>query len=582
MKEFKMLLSYAKGNVAKYIFSMIAVIIGTFCSLLVPIIIRYSIDNIIGNELNSDFEVLGVIIGKSLIKAGIIILLLTLIRGIFVFYKGKWSAEASESIAKSLRDKLYYQIQNVKFSFFNNHDTGDLIQRSTSDIETIRRFLAVQLVEVGNIVFMLIIISYLMLNLDFKMTIVALSLTPFIMMFSIFFFIKVKEYFKISDESEGKLSTVLQENISGVRVVKAFGQQKKEIEKFKKVNDDYYEKTYSLIKMFAMYWSVSDILCYMQVVLVLFFGTVGAVNGEISLGTVVAFISYESLLLWPVRQFGRVLSDLGKALVAVERINEILIDELDDNGEGIKPEIKGTIEFENVSFAYDGENNVLNDISFKLEKGESLGIIGPTGSGKTSLVHLIARLYDVSSGEIRIDGINVNDINKKWLRSKIDLVLQEPFLYTKTIKDNIKISNMEYTMNEVIDAAKTSAVHSNIIEFDKGYKTLVGEKGVSLSGGQRQRVAIARNVINHNPILIFDDSLSAVDTETDRMIRKQLGDKMSDVSTIIISHRISSIMNCDKILVIENGRVSDLDTHLNLIKNSELYNKIWSIQNSAS
>lgn len=582
MKEFKMLMSYAKGNVLKYMFSMIAVIIGTFCSLLVPIIIRYSIDNVIGSEGSDGFEILDIFVKDSLLRAGIIILLLTLIRAIFVFYKGKWSAEASESIAKNLRDKLYKQIQNVKFSFFNNHETGDLIQRSTSDIETIRRFLAVQLVEVGNVVFMLVIISYLMLNLDFKMTIVALSLTPLIMMFSVFFFIKVKEYFKISDESEGELSTVLQENITGVRVVKAFGQQRQEIEKFKKVNDAYYEKTYSLIKMFAMYWSVSDILCYFQVVLVLFFGTIAAVNGEISLGTLVAFISYESLLLWPVRQFGRVLSDLGKALVAVERINEILVEELDENGEGIKPEVRGEIEFKNVSFAYEGTNNVLKDISFKIEKGMTLGIIGPTGSGKTSLIHLIARLYESSSGDILIDGVNIRDINKKWLRSNIDLVLQEPFLYTKTIKENIKISNKDYTMDDVIEAAKMSAVHLNIIEFDKGYKTLVGEKGVSLSGGQRQRVAIARNVINHNPILIFDDSLSAVDTETDRLIRKQLKDKMSDVSTIIISHRISSIMDCDKILVLENGEISGFDTHANLVETNKLYKNIWNIQNSAS
>ncbi|MGB3368952.1 MAG: ABC transporter ATP-binding protein, partial [Acidaminobacteraceae bacterium] len=355
-----------------------------------------------------------------------------------------------------------------------------------------------------------------------------------------------------------------------------------EIEKFEKDNDEYYEKTYGLIKMFAMYWSISDILCYFQVVLVLFFGTIGAVNGDISLGTLVAFISYESLLLWPVRQFGRVLSDLGKALVAVERINEILVEELDEDGEGIKSEVCGEIEFKNVSFAYDGKKDVLKDISFKIDKGMSFGIIGPTGSGKTSLIHLIARLYESTSGNILIDGVNIKEINKKWLRSKIDLVLQEPFLYTKTIKENIKISNENYTMHDVIEAAKTSAVHSNIIGFDKGYKTLVGEKGVSLSGGQRQRVAIARNVINHNPILIFDDSLSAVDTETDRLIRKQLKEKMSDVSTIIISHRISSIMDCDKILVLENGEISGLDTHSNLIKTNELYKNIWNIQNSAS
>ncbi len=582
MKEFKILMSYAKGNILKYLFSMIAVIIATLCSLLVPIIIRYSIDNVIGSEGSEGFGFLDLLIKDSLNKAGIIILLLTIIRAVFVFYKGKWSAEASESIAKKLRDKLYTHIQNVKFSFFNKHDTGDLIQRSTSDVETIRRFLSIQLVEVGNVVFMLVIICYLMLSLDFKMTIVALSLTPLIMIFSIFFFIKVKEYFKVSDEAEGELSTVLQENITGVRVVKAFGQQKKEIDKFKIVNDNYYDKTYDLIKMFAMYWSISDIFCYLQVVLVLFFGTISAVSGEISLGTLVAFISYESLLLWPVRQFGRVLSDLGKALVSVSRIDEILREELDDDEKGIRPEIEGQIEFKNVSFAYNDSNYVLKDIAFTIEKGMSVGIIGPTGSGKTSLIHLIARLFECSKGEILIDGINIRDINKKHLRSKIDLVLQEPFLYTKTIKDNIKIVNDNYSMSDVIEAAKTSAVHSNIIEFEKGYKTLVGEKGVSLSGGQRQRVAIARNVINQNPIIIFDDSLSAVDTETDKLIRKRLKNKMSDATTIIVSHRISSIMECDKILVLQNGEISGFDTHEKLVESNRLYKNIWNIQNSAS
>lgn len=580
MNEFKKLIAFAKGNRTKYFYAIAAVIISTFCSLVIPIIIKYSIDNIIGDTSNGQYNFLSVILNDNLLMAGLAIITLTIFRGIFIFYKGKWSAQASESIAEGLRNKMYEHIQNVKFSFFNNHETGDLIQRATSDIETIRRFLAVQLVEVGNVIFMLIIISFLMLSMDTKMTLVALSMSPFILIFSIVFFIKIKEYFKVSDEAEGELSTVLQENITGVRVVKAFGKQKKEIEKFKEVNDSYYNKTYKLIKMFAMYWSVSDVLCYFQVILVLVFGTVYAVRGDITLGTVVAFTSYEGLLLWPIRQFGRVLSDLGKALVSVERLDEILTEELDDLGEGITPNVSGKIEFKNVSFSYDGSNEVLKNVSFKIDKGQSLGILGPTGSGKSTLVYLLTRLYDSTEGEILVDGININEINKKWLRNNVGLVLQEPFLYAKTVKDNIRISDLNLSMNEVEEAARISSIHTSITEFDKGYETMVGEKGVSLSGGQRQRIAIARNVIKDSPILIFDDSLSAVDTETDRMIRHQLSSKLGETTTIIISHRISSIMNCDKILILEDGAMTGFGRHAELLSSNELYKNIWNIQNS--
>ena len=546
----------------------------------IPIIIKFPIDSIIGEEPYGNLQWFGEGVNGSLIYACYAIIFMALIHGLFLFIKGKAASYASENVIMNMKNDLYNHIQHLPYRYFSHMDSGDLIQRSTSDIETIRRFLAVQFVEVVKVIVMLVAVTYLMLSLSVKLTIVGLILVPVIIAFTFFYFLKVKKRFKKADESEAELSTVLKENLSGVRVVKAFNREKTEIEKFDQKNQRYSKDIYLLIKELAVFWSVSDLLCYTQASLVVLFGVKYAYQGELTIGIIVAFITYETMLMWPVRQLGRVLTDFGKASVSLKRINEIFDETVDqEDHTGIKPEIKGDIAFKNVKFAFD-QDIVLKDLSFTINKGETIGILGSTGSGKSTIIKLISRLYDYDDGSITIDGIELKKINKKWIRRHLGLVLQEPFLFAKAIKDNIRLGNHEATQQSIEEVTNIAAIHDNILAFDEGYDTLVGEKGVSLSGGQKQRIAIARSLIKNSPIIIFDDSLSAVDTETDNKIRRALKNRSEQLTTIIISHRINTLKETDKILVLDQGKIVDTGIHEDLIKKEGFYRKIWKIQSN--
>lgn len=574
--------TYTKGYRKVYLLSTLTVLGATIFSLLNPLIIKYTVDIIIQNSNLSDsfFEKsMDFLIGRSLINACILIIFIAIFQGSCTYFKGKLSSIASEGMAKTIKDKLYTQLQNVKYSYFNDIETGDLLQRCTSDVETIRKFLAIQLVEVVNIILMITIIFFTLINLNLKLSIIVLSIVPLMFVFSLYFFTVVKKHFKVSDEAEAKLSTILQENIHGVRVVKAFASEDLEIKKFQHSNKHYSDVTYKLIQLFAYYWPVSSFFSFIQMGLVLFLGIKWAVSGTITIGTVIAFGMYVWQLEFPVRNLGRVLSDFGKAAISFERIEEILDSETDFNGEKNlkKPQIKGKIVFQDVKFSY-SDKPVLNGISFNLDIGETLGILGPTGSGKSSLIHLITRLYDYDHGSIKIDGVELKEIDKKWIRKNIGLVLQETFLFAKNVKENIGITKKILDDRDIFDAAKTASIHEGILNFKEGYNTQVGEKGVSLSGGQKQRIAIARTIINNHKILIFDDSLSAVDIETDASIRQELKKKHDSSTTIIISHRISSIMDSDKIMILEDGKITDYGTHNELKNRDGLYKRILKIQ----
>lgn len=578
-----------KGNRLLYIGAIICIAMGTFFSILNPLVIKVTIDSIIGGR---GFEVplwlkdiLEEIIQNrdmmsGLILAALTLIVLTAVRGFFLYFKGKWSATAAERIAKQLRDEIYNHLQHLPYEYHVKAKTGDLIQRCTSDIEQIRMFLAVQLVEIGRAVFILSIASIIMFNLHIKLTLIAMAVIPFIIAYSYFFYKEVKKTFKDADEADGRMSTTLQENLTGVRVVRAFARQSYELEKFDKKNTEYRDKQYRVLKYLAWFWSVSDFMSMLQIGAVLILGVYWTVLGEISLGILVVFISYEGMLLWPLRQLGRILTDMGKMQVAINRIKEILDETIEFEGvEGLKPVIEGNIKFKNVFFAYEGEQNVLNNITFDIKKGQTAAILGPTGSGKSSLVHLLARLYDCQSGSIEIDGYDIKDIDKKWLRKQVGLVLQEPFLFARTIKENISFANIDSDDAEIFEAANNASIHNVIQEFDKGYDTLVGERGVSLSGGQKQRLAIARTIIRDCPILIFDDSLSAVDTETDARIRNALKERSKDITTLIISHRINTLSTADIILVLEDGEITQQGTHQELIQEEGMYKRVWKMQN---
>lgn len=589
MKELKTILKFMKGNKLIYLIGMIFVVLSQMATIVSPLIFRTTLDSIIGDDLiQSDFvrEVVGFLGGRVFLREhlwiiGIIIILVALVRGGFLFLKSLLSSKSAENTIKSIRDALYDHIQRLPYEYHVKAETGDLIQRCTSDIETIRRFLSVQFVEVAGSLFMILFVAAVMLNLNLKLALVSMISLPIIFTFAFVFFTKVKKVFKEVDEADGALSTVLQENLTGIRVVKAFARQKFEIEKFDKKNKDYRDKTYNLMKLLAAYWGFSDFICFSQIGIVLAFGSLWAVRGQITLGTFVAFTSYVNMLVWPTRQLARTLTDMGKAIVSIRRINEIFqepIEVLEENH--LKPEIKGNISFESVYFGYKKDRPVLEDISFSIKAGETVAIVGPTGSGKSSLIYLLARLYDYDKGSIKIDGIELKSIDKLWIRRNIGIVLQEPFLFAKTIKDNIKLFDPSIEDKRVYESANIANIHKDIKSFESGYDTLVGERGVSLSGGQKQRMAIARTIIMESPIVVFDDSLSAVDTETDISIRKALKERKNKSTTIIISHRISTVSEADKIIVLEGGRIVQMGRHEELIKEEGLYKRVYEIQNT--
>ena len=584
MKSVKTLWNHMAGNRLLYLGALFSVGLAALATISGPLVIRITIDSIIGDApLTAPFFIHRIVQQAKLALwvPGIVLIAITIFRGLFIFLRGRLAARASENIAKNLRDQLYDHLQHLPYSYHKQADTGDLMQRCTSDVDTIRRFLGQQLVEVGNALFMLVFILSIMFRADRRMTLYSMLVVPFIFTFAFIFFRKVKTAFREADEAEAEMTTVLQENLTGIRVVRAFANQDYEIERFAEKNEVHRDKLYHLIWLLACYWSSSDFLAFLQIGLVLVAGAYYTAQGVISIGTLVLFTTYVGMILWPVRQLGRILTDMGKALVAVERLEEIFEkpkEQLVVNN--AQPPLKGAITFDHVCFGYEPGKLVLEDVSFSVQPGQTVAILGHTGSGKSSLVHLLARLYEYQAGSITIDGIELNTIDKSWIRKHVAVVPQEPFLFAKTIRDNITLARGEVSEEELYEICKQAAVHEVIMDFDQGYETLVGERGVSVSGGQRQRIAIARALITHSPILIFDDSLSAVDTETDLAIRNALQERAQQATTFLISHRVTSLAQADLILVLEQGKVVERGTHEELMAKQGVYFRIWEIQNS--
>lgn len=568
-----------------------SILLATMFSYGVPLVIRIAVDSAIGGkEVKAPDFILGFIQwlgGLTLLRSNlwiftIVLVILVAFQGIFTYLKGRLASSASESIACNLRDRLYDHLQSVPVSFHCEAETGDLIQRCTSDVETIRRFLAMQLVEMGRAMIMIALVVPIMFALDSKMALVSLAVVPVIFFFALIFFTKVKKTFQIADEAEGELSTVLQENLTGIRVVRAFARQDYEKEKFEQKNSRFRDLSYRLVRLIALYWAMSDFLCLSQIAVVVIMGTIWSISGTLSLGTFIVFISYEAKILWPVRHMGRILTDLGKTFVSLGRIEDILSEPLETKEIVEKSEIeqiKGKIVFSNVSFSYNKDNTILKNISFEAAPGQTVAIMGPTGSGKSTLIKLLLRLYDYEQGSITIDDMELRKLDRKWIRKQVAVVLQEPFLYSKTVRDNIRLGNALTKETDIIDVAKTADIHEAILNFKDGYNTEVGEQGIALSGGQKQRVAIARALLQKTPVIVFDDSLSAVDTETETRIQRALRNKKGKATTFIIAHRLTSLMDADLILVLDKGEIKQTGTHNQLINEEGLYQRIWNMQN---
>ncbi len=590
-RRLKLCLDFMKGTRLKYIGSILTVVIAVAVSFISPLLLSEIIDSVIGTT--KPLELPGILQSWVDARGGrdflvnnmwilaLVLITINVINGIVMFLRGKWTAQASESIAEKMRNRLYRHLQTLPYDYHVKAATGDLIQRCTSDVETVRRFLSGQLVEIFRAVFMLVIAMVIMLRMNVKMTLVSMMLVPILFLYGMVFFKLTMKRFRETDDAEGRMSAVLQENLTGVRVVRAFGREKYEVEKFDKVNDRFRDLAAHQANLLAYYWSISDLITMLQSAISLIYGVVLAARGEISVGDLLVFTSYVGQLLWPVRQLGRILSDMGKSFVALDRIDEILCQKSESNAKAmLHPPLNGDIVFDHVTFGYERNKPVLHDINLTVPHGSTVAILGATGSGKSTLMLLMQRLYDCTEGRITIGGVDINDIDKSYLRSRIGLILQEPFLYSRTIESNLGIAKTNPSLEEVRAAARTAYADDFILEFENGYDTLVGERGVTLSGGQKQRIAIARTLCKENDVLIFDDSLSAVDTETDAAIRKALSERQKGITTFIISHRITTLSQADIIIVLDHGRIIQRGTHDELIHQEGLYKRINSIQNS--
>ena len=578
-------------NARWFLGALVCTLVCVVTDYLSPLIVAETLDRYLGNQesvlppiLLRLMPVLSdrAYIVERLYLVGLLIILINLVNGVASYFKGRLQSIAGENVAKYLRDTLYGHIQNLPFSYHAGAETGDLVQRCTSDIDTARRFLAMQLMQVVNAVTMIIVSMTVMLGKSVRLTLISSIMIPGLFLFAFLFFRWVIKAFTASDQAEGRMSTVLQENLTGVRVVRAFGRQQFEIDKFGVRVKDLADKNMKVCKLLAVYWATGDAMSMLQMMITLIAGVYAVISGEITLGVMVIFTTYTGKLLFPIRQLGRILSDAGKSKVALGRIGEILAQPVEPKEKDVsKPPLGGDIVFDRVTFGYDPDHPVLKDCSFTIPAGTTAALLGATGSGKSTIAELLQRLYEPQSGQITIGGTPINRVERSWLRSRIGLVLQEPFLYSRTIRENVMIARPEASQAEVTQAVRDACAEEFIEASEKGWDTLVGERGVTLSGGQKQRLAIARTILKENDILIFDDSLSAVDTETDAHIRAALKERRRDVTSLIISHRITTLQEADKILVLEDGRIVQEGTHEQLIHQPGLYSGIFRIQSAA-
>lgn len=585
----KKLLKWAKPFIFLLIIICVLTIVIPVTYSYVPQFTKYVFDNIVivnqeqqQNTLPSfllnffdSFEPL-----NALIVVAVCLIIFQVLRGGLMLLNGYLKGCFSEGIAQNMRNSLFKHIGNLSFSYHNNVDSGDLIQRCTSDIETIKTFISSQLPEILYIFASLISGAVQMATINVGIMLITLCVVPINLIISSIYFKYVSRKFDEIEKVEANMTSCIEENVNGARVVKAFAREKEEIEKFDKKNSNYKTEVEYLNRAMAWFWGISDGITILQYAVTIGYCIFLAERGLVGPGDIIVCISYISMLVYPIRSLGRIIGNFGKSIVAARRVDEILTqpDEYTIDGR-LKPEIKGNISFNNVSFTFDDATYpLLKNISFNINAGETIAIVGKTGCGKSTVVHILERLLEYTDGSILIDGVELKDINKKHLRNNIGIVLQDPFLYNKNIFDNVKISAPNKTKEEVYNATMMAHVHNDILNFDKKYETLVGEKGVTLSGGQKQRLAIARMLILNKPVIIFDDSLSAVDTETDKAIRNSLKKMGREITTIIITHRITTAKEADKIIVLDNGRVADIGTHAELASREGLYASLWAIQ----
>ncbi len=562
-----------------YIAATIALAISALSKTFTYLLLQFFADDILAKG-----AYIGGTLTTSLIWIAAGFIGLAALEGSFAFLSGRLAAYTAEGITRRLRDFLFDHIQRLNFSYHATTPTGDLIERVTSDVDALRRFFSEQAIGVGRIILLFVINFIAIYNLNAELAWISVVTIPLILVVSLWFFKKVTKAYEEYQAQEAILSTTLQENLTGVRVVKAFARQDYEKKKFEKDNWGKYLKGKILLLMHSLFWPLSDIVLGFQMLFGFVYGAMMAIDGEITVGTYIAYVGLVVWLIFPIRNLGRIIVQTSTGMVSYARLMEVVKQQREPLFDGkYQPSgaARGELDFEDVSFMYsDGKSDVLKNVSFHAKPGQAIALLGSTGSGKTSLVNLLPRFHEYTGGRILLDGVELKDYSRSFLRKQIGIVEQEPFLFSRSIRENISYGvGRDVSQEEIERAAKAAAVHDVIVGFPDGYDTLVGEKGVTLSGGQKQRVAIARTLLKNPRILIFDDSTSAVDTETEAEIRGALNELMQNRTTFIIAHRIQSVMIADLILVLDKGEVVQMGTHAELLKDTNgMYQRIYDIQ----
>lgn len=578
-----------KGFRFQFLLAFILVVMGVILNYLTPQVIRVTVDSVIGTEpfalpgfFVSFLETFG---GRDFLVQNIIFcaaasLSLSLLSVACDFGSRSSLAQACEGSLERIRNKLFEHIQHLPYNWHNQNQTGDIIQRCTMDVDMIRTFISDQMLALIRTIFLIVVALFLMFPMSVEMSMIAVAFIPITLIYSAVFYVLTAKKFQTADECEGHLTALVQENLTGVRVVRAFGRERFEIDKFNSKNEEFAGLWVSLGKVMGLNWGLGDFISFLQIILVMVFGIFFAVEGKITVGEFLAFVSYNFMLVWPIRQLGRILSELSKTSISSTRLFDILNAKVEEDcPHPVSPDMSGDIVFDNVNFSYNENGDTIRSVSFTIEGGKTLGILGSTGSGKSTLMYLLDRLYELprENGSITVGGVDIRDISLSHLRKNIGIVLQEPFLFSKSFQESIADGSKHGDLERVRQYASIAVIDDTIAGFSEGYDTQIGERGVTISGGQKQRVAIARMLMQDTPIKIFDDSLSAVDMETDAKIREAIKTKIRG-TTILIAHRITTIMDADHIIVMDKGRLVQSGTHNELIETDGIYKRIYDTQ----